>query len=371
MIQQVRIQNFKRFVDQTLSFKPLTLLTGLNSTGKSTTLQSLLLLRQSFLQGSLPKTGIALNGDLIKIGTATDAVNENAEKFVSLSVIWLDGSGKWETAPLDLSKKRLEMLPLATETASPEVYRQSLFTDQFQYLQAERLGPRVYLELSDFQVRVRRQLGSRGEFATHFLAIYGDDLIKIESLGHPEAVSLTLKNQTEAWLSEISPGVRVKFQTNSALDIAALQYSYGLSNDYRPTNVGFGLTYTLPIILAVMSAAPGALLLLENPEAHLHPKGQARIGQLLAKAAHNGVQVVIETHSDHILNGIRLAAHQGQIDSNDVQIHFFSGRVKDGLSEPEVTSPRLDRNGRIDQWPEDFFDEWDRCLEALLEPAGA
>src|SRR5947209_6033760 len=76
-------------------------------------------------------------------------------------------------------------------------------------------------------------------------------------------------------------------------------------------------------------------------------------------------QIVLETHSDHILNGIRVAVHDGKLAPDNVQIHFFQ-RQKDGQA--QVLSPRIDRNGRIDQWPNGFFDEWDKNLELLLLP---
>ena len=149
----------------------------------------------------------------------------------------------------------------------------------------------------------------------------------------------------------------------------SLQYSYGLSNPYRATNVGFGITYTLPILIAILSAPAGTLLLLENPEAHLHPQGQAMMGNLLALAANCGVQVVLETHSDHVLNGVRLAVHGGKIKPEDVCLHFFQRIEQNDQASTQVSSPRIDRNGRIDQWPDGFFDEWDKSLDSLLEPA--
>jgi predicted ATPase len=121
-------------------------------------------------------------------------------------------------------------------------------------------------------------------------------------------------------------------------------------------------------VVATLAAAPGSLLLIENPEAHLHPKGQALMGELLARAAAGGVQVVIETHSDHVLNGIRLAVHGGRIAPEAVRLHYFERRDLGGQVQHVVTSPRIDRDGRIDDWPEGFFDEWDKSLEALLQP---
>ena len=92
------------------------------------------------------------------------------------------------------------------------------------------------------------------------------------------------------------------------------------------------------------------------------------MGELLALAASCKIQVVVETHSDHILNGIRVAVHDGKLKPDDVMLHFFQRRKKDG--QPQVISPRMNRDGRIYPWPEGFFDEWTKSLEVLLEPNG-
>lgn len=380
MIRSVRLINFKPFANQFLEFRPLTLLSGLNSTGKSSVVQSLLLLRQSYQQGLLPKTGLALNGDLVRIGTAQDALFEGAgeEDSIGFDLVWGNGAkGVWRFN----YDQEVDVLNFASSPISQEVYQSSLFRNNFHYLQAERMGPRPFFEMSDFQVRQLGQLGTRGEYTAHFLFINGREEIPNSSLSHPEvkskgqsgqleAKSLDLIDQVEAWMGEVSPGTRLKIDPKPDVDLMSFQYSYGDSNPYRATNVGFGITYTLPIIVAVLASPPGTLILIENPEAHLHPKGQAKMGELLALAASCGVQVVIETHSDHVLNGIRLAVHGGKLDPKDVQLHYFKRKEKDGQAYTEVVSPHIDRNGRIDQWPEGFFDEWDKSLEALLEPAG-
>jgi len=156
------------------------------------------------------------------------------------------------------------------------------------------------------------------------------------------------------------------------MDLVSLQYSFTsgkmVSNAYRSTNVGFGITYTLPVLVALLSAEPGTILLLENPEAHLHPQGQVRIGELIARAAHGGVQVLLETHSDHVLNGIRLAVHSGKIPPDKVKLHYFRREERNGQAYVEVLLPQIDRDGRIDQWPDGFFDQWDKSLEGLLQP---
>lgn len=193
-----------------------------------------------------------------------------------------------------------------------------------------------------------------------------------EKLLHPASASSNLRDQVAAWMGEVSPGVRINLTPNMGTDTVSLRYSFAfvsgkqVSNEFRATNVGFGITYTLPILVAILSSAPGALILIENPEAHLHPKGQSTMGELMAHAASCGIQIVVETHSDHVLNGIRVAVHDAKLSPDDVQLHFFRRREEDGLV--EVVSPNVDRDGRIDKWPDGFFDEWDKNLEALLEP---
>ncbi|MEQ8386404.1 MAG: DUF3696 domain-containing protein [Coleofasciculus sp. A1-SPW-01] len=369
MISSLHLKNFKAFEDQMLKFKTLTLLSGLNSTGKSSVIQALLLLRQSYQQDLLPEKGLALNGDLVCIGTAQDALFEAAKDDVIGFDLLLedDTQGRWR---FDYNREA-DVIALSSPQTASDVYKSSLFSDNFHYLQAERIGPRTYFEISDFQVRQHEQIGTRGEYTAHFLSTYRDKDIPNSNLSHPEAKSLDLKDQVEAWMGEVSPGTRIEIKSNQDMDLVNFQYSYGLSNPYRATNVGFGITYTLPIIVAVLSSPPGTLILLENPEAHLHPKGQSKMGELLALAASCGVQVVIETHSDHVLNGIRLAVHGGKLEPNDVQLHYFDRQEKDRQIYTEVISPRIDRNGRIDYWPDGFFDEWDKSLMTLLKPRDA
>lgn len=367
MIDLVELNNFKCFEKQVFELGKITLLTGLNSSGKSSFLQSLLLLRQSYYQDLLPNCGLALNGDLVAIGTAQDALFEGAEEDrIGFKITWKDKiEGLW----LFNYDRVADVLSLYSQPTTSEIYNTSLFNNNFHYLTAERIGPRPFFETSDFQVRQRKQIGTRGEYAAHFLSVYRDEPIPNHSLSHPKAESLSLIDQVRAWMGEVSPGTLIERKFSPDMGLVSLQYSYGLSNPYRATNVGFGITYTLPILLGILFSSPGTLILLENPEAHLHPKGQSTIGHLLALAANCGVQVVIETHSDHILNGVRLAVHGGKVKPDDVCLHFLERFEYKDPALTKVVTPRIDRNGRIDRWPDGFFDEWDKSLDALLEPA--
>nr|WP_246551787.1 DUF3696 domain-containing protein [Geobacter hydrogenophilus] len=171
-------------------------------------------------------------------------------------------------------------------------------------------------------------------------------------------------------MSELSPGVQVHAILQPHLNSASLGYKFiqgkDVTADFKPQNVGFGLTFVLPVVTALLRAKPGDLLIIENPEAHLHPAGQTIIGRMCALAAANGVQLFVESHSDHFLNGIRVAVRQNLVSAELISL-FFLERDSDGSTHATtVRNPSINHQGRIDFWPAGFFDEWDRQLENLL-----
>lgn len=366
MITRVRLVNFKCFADQTIPFGGVTLLAGVNGTGKSSVLQALLVLRQSHLQGLLRANRFGLNGDLVRLGTAADTLNDLAsDESIVIELGLGTSTARWRVG----YEKGAEVLRGDPSEPIPSAaLEENLFTDRFQYLSAERVGPRTFFPASEPSLR-KAALGSAGEYTAQFLAAYGSRPVPdLPSLRRASAASHLLRDQVEAWLSEISPGVRLTTTAHPALDVYQLGFAFERERDvsasFRPTNVGFGLTYTLPVLVALLSAEKGSLIMIENPEAHLHPRGQVVMGELIARAAGAGIQVVVETHSDHVLNGLRIAALRGLVDPAMVRIHFF---VRSVSGTNELISPRLDRRGRIDKWPPDFFDQWDRSLEELLQ----
>jgi len=371
MIDEILLRNFKCFESASIPLRELTLLAGLNGMGKSSVIQSLLLLRQSYLDGLLPGTGLELNGSLVQLGAAKDVFYEDAQgDEFEIGIAWSEGI----RANFVLRYHReSDVLRLGGPCIPRECFDVPPFTDLFHYLRAERLGPRTANSASDFHVREHRQIGSSGEYAEHFLYEFGDQSVD-ERLLHGKDEPKNLRSQVQAWLHEVSPGTRLHLEIHRQMDIVNLQYSFvtgdDRSNEYRSTSVGFGITYVLPVLIAALSARPGSLLIVENPEAHLHPQGQVRIGELLVRAAATGVQVIVETHSDHVLNGLRLAVYGKMIDADRVAMHFFSRERDAGRTRSRFESPSINKDGRLDRWPDGFFDEWDKSLERLLSPAG-
>jgi predicted ATPase len=117
----------------------------------------------------------------------------------------------------------------------------------------------------------------------------------------------------------------------------------------------------LPIITACLASSKDRVLLIENPEAHLHPSGQSLMGTFIAQAVSAGVQIIVETHSDHVLNGVRKAVKNHILSRDKVAIHFFSPSVKD-----QVISPLIDQRGNLDAWPQGFFDQFDIDTSSLI-----
>ena len=135
----------------------------------------------------------------------------------------------------------------------------------------------------------------------------------------------------------------------------------GTFNYYKPTNVGFGYSYVLPIIVAGLIAQPGDLLIVENPEAHLHPHAQSIIAKFLTLVSLNDVQVIIESHSEHILNGLRIPVYDKIISSNDLNVLYF-----DRNYEQPYIKIKIEDDGGITNWPLDFFDQSTKDLNYLF-----
>ena len=371
MITQIKLSNFKCFESLKMPLKNLNLFSGINGMGKSTVIQSLLLLRQAYEKGSLEK-GLYLNGEYAQIGTGKDLLYFNADGDIEISLYdENDEEHKWnfryvqdadylevdESKSKDIDERKCSQL--------------NLFNDNFEYIMAERIGPRKSYEKSFYDVQMRKHVGIHGEHAVYYLHRHAKDDVGSSNviIGNGDK----LKPQAEKWMSLISPGIQFDFNDVQTADVISLTIRQtenaalmGTIADYKPVNVGFGVSYALPIIIALLKAKKDDLIILENPEAHLHPKGQRMVGELIAKAAEGGAQIIVETHSDHILNGIRLSVKNKEIDRCKVNLCYFCVENENDITKHIYESPQIDEDGRLDFWPEGFFDEWDNVLLELL-----
>ena len=379
MIRSLHLQNFKCFQDEVIHLSNLNLLTGLNGMGKSSVIQSLLLLRQNVENGMLnTQFRLGLNGEYVNIGNSYDLLY----RYFSVKEIGIaittdeDRSPAWVWSADENSDSLTEKWSRGTE----EISKVSLFNTKFQYLNAERVGPRPYYETSSFKVVHQNQLGVKGEFAANYFSVNQAKPIPIKGLQYtPEKteqsetspeIGPSLYEQVNAWLGIIRPGAQARITDQRDAGTNTLSFEFLNSKDnpgpYRSQNVGFGLTYVFPLLVSILASEPGTLLLIENPEAHIHPKGQAELGVLLAKAAANGVQLIVETHSDHILNGIRYAVKEKLIEKELVRLMFFTGTITSDKFKHYIDYVQMLDNGKLSHRPPDFFDVWDSMLTKLI-----
>jgi len=366
MLESIGLKNFKCFSEEFIPLRPLTVLSGVNGMGKSTVIQSLLLLRQSIISGTIDHEGALLNGPLVSLGTADDILFENSDNDDQIEIT-IKSNEKNKLLFSFVYKKGSPILPLTNNCNLRQGI--SVLSDQhFYYLSAERSGPRISFPFADHEMAKYNPIGNNGEFSSFLLSRNERNKIGVDKLRHPKENLSELRKQVETWMSELGQILQIHLNEYPKMDIVGMEFSFirdGLpSMNYRSTNVGFGITYTLPIFVVCLLAKPDSLILIENPEAHLHPKGQVAIGKFLARTASAGIQVIIETHSDHILNGIRIATKKKEISPDSVSLHFFDYDPQKHHS--HRSSPQLDSDGRLDHWPEGFFDEWEKGLTELL-----
>ncbi|MFC5214733.1 AAA family ATPase [Streptomyces coerulescens] len=374
MIDQLSLTNFKAFRSADIPLAPVTLLTGLNSSGKSSVLQAFVLLRQSYDSSTLYSSdgGLLLNGDLVELGTGLDVLHEDVLQtpeapapLIGIALRTREGQTFTWSALFAAEQDVLTLHAASDADRTKAVFSRR----RFQYLKADRIAPATSYPKSHHQAIGLGFLGSRGEHTVNYLRHHAQRPLGGKALRHPDVSTNNLLDHVVAWMQELCPGVNLEATEIPGIDAVRLSYGFdgtaGLDSSARrrPTNVGFGLTYALPIVVACLSAGPGSLILLENPEAHLHPRGQSRMAALLAAAASAGAQLIVETHSDHVLNGLRLAVKNGAIPASDTAVHYFRRR---GL-QAEIITPRIHEDGSLSDWPEGFFDEWENSLEQLLD----
>ena len=380
MLDRIRLENFKASRDVDVRLAPLTLLAGLNGSGKSTLLQAIAAIRQSY-PGDASSPGLNLAGDLVHLGHSDDVLSETADSDALTIIVVEDGLPFSWTCRCPPSSG-LNQLDYESQPERPPKFAR---TRDFQFLHADRIVPETLYPQAPRRAQESGFLGIRGEYTADFLSLNGETIDvsetrRIDILGTSIPAEIVSKvastskllDQVAGWMQHLSPGVRLKVKRIERTDEVQLNFYYtGLkresnSNEYRPTNVGFGLTYTLPIVTACLAARPGALLLLENPEAHLHPQGQVALGELVARCASDGVQIIVESHSDHFLNGIRLAVKTSsqKLKGEDVALHLFTRDQSSG--EIWVQTPALLDNGRLSNWPDGFFTQWGKSIDALL-----
>ncbi len=382
MTDAIQIKNFKCFADQKIPLNRLSVFAGANGGGKSTAIQALLLLRQSIdkfrnwrdKSVSLGKIGekIKLNEVYhLNLGNSKDITCAGLDSDTMELSVFLENKSvtfKFIASRLhpeisiyaEIDEKSLKNL------FSDEFSSLSISSKSFHYLVAERVGPRDVQLISDQDFVTT---GHCGEYTGYAMYKSEDSKVDEKRSRHVQTIekSNLFKKQVEAWMDLIVPGIEIRPELLDAINSARVGLRIKASEtDYlKPTNIGFGITYVLPVVVSGLVAPENSMLIVENPEAHLHPLGQSQIGKFLAKIAGAGVQVVLETHSEHVINGIRLAVLRKLVHHDEVTINFFN---RDGKSpSPKIETISMNKNADLSSWPQGFLDQEEKDLGEIIK----
>ena len=332
---KLTIDGYKCFEKKSeFNLNNITLITGANSSGKSSVIQSLLLAKiiseanvEDINLGIVPIYLMNKKYSL-ELGDYDDIINRQTKTGIEYCI-----KGDYND---DVVKNTV----VFSVPSDKKTKLKNLFSNGFTYLCAERMAPHYeYLE-SDFNEICDCHGSNVGDVFSRY---QGENIIDARSLSFGKNAKLLM--QLDEWCNYIFPGIAVRVEKTGSQ-----MYKLKIRNDVAP-NVGFGITYALPILVSGLTVPNDGILIVENPEAHLHAKAQSNMGYFLARMAAGGVRVIIETHSEHIINGIRRMIVEGKTDMSHENLTIYFFQNKDG--ERNIMEISMDENGNLSAFPED------------------
>lgn len=407
-ITRITVSGFKSIVqEQSIDIKPLTILAGANSSGKSSIMQPLLLLKQT-LDSTYDPGPLLLNGPNIKF-TASEQLLSRAHNGKPINTfhvgIAISNGSALKTSFKQNTRIGFELEETTYSDSSGENFRlfMGMPQDEIQLVYARAYGKlslldkatsvnpiivqdRCFLELDvgvegeDFFVPIRL---IRGEQALE------DSILRIIHLpglrGSPErdfpvaAIGRTFPGTFEYYAASVIEKWQVEKESEKlkglnsdlarlaltrkviarrknaiAIELLVDRFLEGDKEDMVSiADVGLGVSQALPVVVALHTAAPGQLVYIDQSEIHLHPRAQSIMAEVLADAVLQGKRVVVETHSGLLLRGVQILVAEGKLSPELVKLHWFK-RLADGST--EITSADLDERGAYGDWPEDFDD---------------
>lgn len=373
-MRSLTIENFKCFKKKTIEFTNLTVLAGGNGAGKSTVIQTFLLFAQSIDKKDLKTvpTILYLNDYYCNLGSSDRLIHnddggetvefEFKDKYHSL-IKFVTSEDQNDLNILKINDVRNERVPLATTGALS-------FVEYFDFIGADRFGPKAFHHTDSNYSRLN--VGKFGEYTALILHSH-----KFKTLGVGKGSLIVNVN---SWLCKIFGYVDIDTEFIKEANIAMLKVKNHLKGDHEsPVNMPYGISYLLPIIVSCLvrqipknrlfddykpTVEENEMVIIENPEAHLHPSAQSKLGYFLAKMS-NHVQIIIETHSEHIINGIRLATLEDDVNQDDITINFFEAN-KDKL-EPSIINIGINKLSDLTKWPRGFFDQQELDISTIIE----
>ncbi len=352
MIDSLRIGGFKCFDSIDISLRKLNVFSGTNSSGKSSAIQAFLLLCNNAIDNS----SSPLNGMWLRLGTFDECRNHriNARRF---GVAVTSGDEVFEVAFCSSDDDRKDVAVTFTNESS-EIQNQLSFNNHHvYYLPANRIGPEdSYIKNFD-QVNF---LGNRAEFVVDFLN--KNRKFEVASSLIIDGASVTLEYQVNYWLEKLF-GVSNRIKDLGLSNSLLVEFSLGDGKHVRPYHMGSGVSFAMGVLVSCLSAKENDIVIIENPEIHLHPKAQSDLTEFLCFASNAGIQIILETHSDHVFNGIRKAIAKKRFINTDAAVHFFS---LDDNAISKNTVIDFSEHGRVMTHPKGLFDQFDDDLDQIL-----
>ena len=373
MINKVRVKALKSIKDLTVSCADLNLIVGTNSAGKSTFLQALLLDAQNHVNGEG-----RLNGELVSMGEYREVRNysmpnsnieieiwQNGDPRPTKMEFWEDSEGKCK---VNVSAGEQSVRDIILDGELYEEENHLFYNVDLKYLSCHRVGPRdIYAK----NFNKEDVMGIDGEYAFSYLLNHMED--SLDEYLVKEGTVNTLYSQVNYWLDYII-GTRLAIGDIKKTNYLQVKYNNNPANVNseslysRPINVGSGVSYLITILIECLSSAKKDIILIENPEIHLHPKAQSRLCEFLYFISCANRQLFIETHSDHIFNGVRVGISTGSMDRDKIAIDFF---VLDEMYNTQCNKIEIGDFGKIIGTNKklnvnDLFDQFDLDLDKML-----
>jgi predicted ATPase len=418
MLTRLRIKNFKSLADTgDMDIRPLTFLVGPNSAGKSSLLQVLLMLRQTVDERD-PNITLKVNDSWVKLGSYLECVHraageEPGSRELEVDFTFLDykvhlGSGKQKRHydyPVDFNVR--------FDYDGKVLLQQANYKGDEGTFEIKRTGTQEYQAHGDVNVKPRKfydcsLLPNQPEDLDSIFEEIFDDTIRIYAgaiedffsqvfylgpLRHPPASSYEAsgeapqdvglsgertidvliasdKKQKDDPLAQVRHWLDVFDIASDAQLIAYTPtlYEFRLTDkrtgvDVNYPHVGFGASQIVPIIVEGFYSPDHALLLVEQPEIHLHPRAQARLGDLLVDISQASKTLIVETHSEHLLSQVQVRIAQGDLKREDVAIYYFEPTP----TGTHVMPIEINQLGQFVNWPPGFFDQGLKLADAHLQ----
>ena len=351
MLRKIIIQNFKCFLNAEINLSNLNLFVGANSSGKSSANQALRLcldnaakfhVRESLMSSTDKKTGRFSELSSFLTTEKTFSINIVTD-MGELKTIYTFGDDARSTTKVQVESSPKE---LAAELAGMTVF----------YLPANRDCAKDSFPMN---METESSIGLVGEYVIDYYARHAGDVL--DELVISDTSLKTLEGQVNYWLRLLT-GYTLKVLPQG--ESFVVNYKNASGREIRPYHIGTGVSYISAMLIICLSMAKSDLAIIENPEIHLHPKAQAVMVDFFSFISRSGRQILIETHSDHLFNGVRRLIAQKQFSKEECSIYFF--KLQPSLESVPIFI-ELTEKGRLIKYEKGLFDQFDDDLDVLLQ----